>query len=273
MLHAAEFTNERTRTGAAVGDVVHGLRAWPFWTMLGWNDVKQRYRRSKLGPLWITMSMAIMIGALSAIYGAIFKLPLSNYLPYLAAGLITWLFVSMTLNEGVNAFINADGIIKQSAIPLSIYVYRVLCRNVIVLLHNCIVLAVIYALLLPVSALNPLMLLVGLVLVLGNLFAISMLLATLATRFRDLPPIVTNLTQVLFYVTPILYEPGQLPGKMQLIAHYNPLYHLINVLRRPLIGQTAEAFSYAVNIGMFIVISSAAFLLYRRFRGRIAYWL
>ena len=268
-----EFTNERSRTTAAVDDILRGLKSWRFWMMLSWNDIKQRYRRSKLGPLWITFSMAIMIGALSVIYGTIFKMPLADYLPYLAAGLITWLFVSSTINEGATAFTTVEGIIKQSAIPLSIYVYRVVWRNLIGLAHNCVVLAVIFALTQPLSSLNPLALAVGLGLVLANLFAISLVLALLSTRFRDLPPIVASLTQVMFYVTPILYKPDQLPGKMALIAHYNPLYHLIAVLRAPLTGELAEPLSYVVASGMFLVVGGLGFVLFLLFRGRVAYWL
>jgi lipopolysaccharide transport system permease protein len=135
------------------------------------------------------------------------------------------------------------------------------------------VLVVIFPFVRPLSALDPLKLLLGLALVASNLSVISLLLAALATRYRDLPPIIASLTQVMFYVTPILYEPSQLPKSMQLIAHYNPFYHLIDVLRRPLIGDSPELMSYAVAVGMFVVTSLIAFLFFRRFRGRIAYWL
>jgi len=273
LLGSVDLSAENTQTDAAVDDIVAGLAAWRFWTMLGWNDIRTRYRRSVLGPFWITMSMALMIGALAVIYGAIFKMPLSAYLPYLAAGLMTWMFVSTTINEGTMAFISAEGIIKQSAIPLSIYVNRVVWRNFLVLMHNLVVLVVIFPFVRPITALNPFEVISGLGLVVGNLAVGSLLLAALATRYRDLPPIIASLTQVMFYVAPILYEPSQLPAKMQIIAHYNPFYHIIDVLRRPLIGDSPEAISYVVAVGMLLFSSVVAFLFFRRFRGRIAYWL
>ena len=52
------------RTKAAIDDLVGGLRDWRFWTTVGWYDIKQRYRRTTLGPFWITISMGIMTGAL-----------------------------------------------------------------------------------------------------------------------------------------------------------------------------------------------------------------
>jgi ABC-type polysaccharide/polyol phosphate export permease len=272
-LQEIDFSTERTRTAAAIDDICDGMMAWRFWTMLGWTDIKQRYQRSTIGPLWISISMSLMVGALALIYGSIFKLPLSDYVLYLAAGMITWFFVSTSVLEGTTAFIAAEGIIKQSAIPLSIYVYRMIWRSLIVMLHNAAVLLVIFPLLRPISALNPLAVLAGLLLVMANLFVVALVLATLCTRFRDLPPIVTNLMQVTFYITPIMYEPSQLPAQLRLIAYYNPLYHLIDVLRRPLIGELPDPVSYAVALGTLVVAGGFAFLFFGRFRGRVAYWL
>ena len=96
---------------AALADVVAGSRAWPFWAMLGWNDVKQRYRRTLIGPFWITASMSVMIGAIAIIYSAIFQVSLASYVMYLAAGMVTWFFISTSLVEGMSAFTNAEGII------------------------------------------------------------------------------------------------------------------------------------------------------------------
>jgi ABC-type polysaccharide/polyol phosphate export permease len=48
------------------------LANWQLWSMLGWNDIHQRYRRSALGPFWITISMAIFIVLLGFIYSKLF---------------------------------------------------------------------------------------------------------------------------------------------------------------------------------------------------------
>lgn len=261
------------RTRSALDDLVKGLLAWPFWTLIGWYDIKQRYRRTTLGPLWITISMGILTVVLGVIYGSIFNLPLGNYLVYLAAGIITWFFVSSTIMEGTTVFIAAEGIIKQSSVPLSIHVYRVVWRNVIVLLHNVVILAVIFLMFRSVSILNPFLLILGIFLLVSNLLIVTLVLGMVSTRFRDLPQIIGSLMQVLFYITPILYEPSQLPSRLRLIAHYNPVYHVIDVFRRPLIGDVAATESYVVATAMLLFGGLGAFLLFRRFRGRIAYWL
>src|SRR3954468_8139946 len=91
----------RERLGA---DLVAGLRAWPLWTMLGWNDIKQRYRRSVLGPFWITLSVGIFILVLGIIYSRIFKVEIATYMPFLALGYVLWGFISQTVIESCNAY-------------------------------------------------------------------------------------------------------------------------------------------------------------------------
>src|SRR5712692_6714058 len=111
--HRMSSGDPRDRTRAALEDIVNGLRQWRFWTTIGWYDIKQRYRRTRLGPFWITISMGILTSVLGLIYGSILGVPLGTYLLYLAAGIVIWYFVSSTILEGTTVFIGAEGIIKQ----------------------------------------------------------------------------------------------------------------------------------------------------------------
>ena len=79
---------------AALNDVLEGLRRWELWGTMGWYDVRQHYRRSVLGPFWLTLSMAVMVGALGFLYGGLFGHSMRDYLPYLALGLIFWAFMA-----------------------------------------------------------------------------------------------------------------------------------------------------------------------------------
>ena len=52
-------------------DILTGMCSLRIWGTLGWHDIKQRYRRSVLGPFWFTLSTAIMVGVLGALYSSI----------------------------------------------------------------------------------------------------------------------------------------------------------------------------------------------------------
>lgn len=74
---------EITRTSrgykSAWADVVEGLKLWPLWGTLGWNEILQRYRRSTLGPFWLTTSMAIMVVALGVLYAELFQQKIDDF--------------------------------------------------------------------------------------------------------------------------------------------------------------------------------------------------
>ena len=84
------------------------------WISIGANDIRQRYRRSVLGPIWITLSMAILVGTLGVIYSKVFNTSIDTYLPFLCLGFVIWGFISSTINESCLAFHQAEGIINRS---------------------------------------------------------------------------------------------------------------------------------------------------------------
>ena len=115
---------------------------WPLWFTIAWMDVRQRYRRSVIGPFWITLSVGIFVTGLGVVYGALFRQDLKTYLPYLAVGVVVWTLVSSLITEGCNTFISAEGAIKQLPVPISVHVFRMVWRNVIVFAHNVMIVIV-----------------------------------------------------------------------------------------------------------------------------------
>jgi ABC-type polysaccharide/polyol phosphate export permease len=81
-----------------------------------------------------------------------------------------------------------------------------------------------------------------------------------------------NLVQVLFYVTPVIWVPTMVQGNEELL-NFNPLYHFVQIMRAPLLGEHVGAGSWAAAAGFTAVIAVAAHLFLRRYRHRIAYWL
>lgn len=257
----------------AIADIVAGLRGYRLPALLGWYDVKLRYRRSTLGPFWLTISMAVMIGAMALVFGQIFGQPLADFLPFLCVGLIVWGFISAMLTEGCMSFISADYIIKELPLPLFSHILRVYFRNTLILLHNIIILPIVLLAFGKGLPLTSFLSLVGFVLVSLNLLWMALLTSVLCTRYRDMPPIIANVVQIGFYLTPIIWPPHLLPGRASLIVDLNPLAHIVAVVRAPLLGEMPTMLNWTATVAFAIVGWAGTIVFYGYYKRRIAYWL
>jgi ABC-2 type transport system permease protein/lipopolysaccharide transport system permease protein len=271
-LAAAGTVPRRTRSLDAVADMLEGLKLWELWCSLGWHDIRQRYRRSIVGPFWLTLSMGIMVGGLAYLYAGLFGQDVESYLPYVATGIIIFTMISSLAAEGSTVFIGSAALILQLRAPLSIYVYQMLWRNLLIFAHNISIYALILLFVKIDLGWNFFLAFAGLFLVLLNGFWVGLTLGGLSARFRDVPLIVGSVMQVAFFLTPIFWTPSSLPNRA-LFVNLNPFYYLIEIIRMPLLGKTPPLSIWLVVIGFNCVGAVVATLFYGRYRGRIAYWV
>lgn len=257
----------------AAFDVIDGARVTYLWGRLGWQDIRRRYRRSTLGPFWITISMGFLVGALAMLYGGLFNVQATNYVPYLTLGFVVWTLVNGLITDGCTAFVSANSIIQQTRLPLSIHVYRVVWRNLIIFFHNAVIFVVVAILFSVWPGWTGLLAIPGMVLLCLNGVWVGMLLGTFTARFRDVPPIVASIVRIAFFVTPIIWMPELLPQRAFFSLHLNPFFHVLEVVRAPLLGEVPSVVSWLVMIGMTLVGVASTFVVYIRYRWRIAYWV
>lgn len=257
----------------AIDDVVTAIKSWQIWLLLSWQDIKLRYRRSQLGPFWITISMAVTIYTMGFLYGHIFKMNLQEYFPYLTGGMLTWALISSLLNESTSTFMEAESYIKQIKLPYTTYILRMTTRNVIIFLHNIvIIIPLIFIFHLPVNW-NTLFIIPGLLLIAFNGIIYGYILAMLGARFRDFGQLVASLIQVIFFMTPIIWRADQIPQQYRIIVSINPVSHFIDLIRQPILGQmpSLDSLSYVSLVTLVgFLIASYCFC---KVRHRIIYWL
>ncbi len=269
---APPFAPHPSQASTALDDVVRGAYAFHLWGMLGWQDIRRRYRRSRLGPFWITISMAVLVAVLGTLYGALLKVEAAEYVPFLALGFIVWSLISGLAAEGSGAFTEAAHIIREVSLPLSVHVYRVVWRNLIIFFHNIAIFVVVAILFSIWPGWPGLLVLPGLVLLCLNGMWIGLLLGIVSARFRDLPPIVESLMRIAFFVTPIIWTPSLLPDRTTLLD-LNPFFHVLELVRAPLLGQVPGLASWLMVSGITLGGGLVTFELFRRYRRRIAYWV
>jgi ABC-type polysaccharide/polyol phosphate export permease len=257
----------------ALEDIKQGFTHSDLWLLLGWHDIRQRFRRSVLGPFWLTISTAIMLVALGFVYATLFKMDLNVYFPFLAAGIVTWSLISSLVIDGCLTFIASEHMIRQIRLPFTVHACRVVWRNLLIFFHNIVIVVVVLLVFTGLPGLNSMLaLLAGLALVGLNGIWAALLLGLVCTRFRDAPPMIASVMQLVFFVTPILWHPSLLGGR-QRVVNFNPFYHFIELVRAPMLDAMPAATTVLTVLGITLGGWLATFLIFLRYRRRIAYWI
>lgn len=262
----------QTNTERALRDVAAGASNVHAWLLLAQDDVASRYRRTKLGPFWLTLSHAATIAGITLSFSIILRRPVDEYFVYLAAGMTVWVLLSGTLNDAPNTFIRGKTLLESYELPASLHVFRLVLTHLIIFAHNMIIYVVALAFIKNVANWNTLLVIPGLFVLASAATGYSAVLGFIGARFRDVAPAMTALTGMLFMFTPIFWEKPMLRDH-EWIALVNPLYHLIEVVRAPLLGLAPTPLNWAVACGLAatsLALGAVSFIAARR---SLTYWL
>lgn len=283
----------------AFADVREAWDHRELWGHLGWQDIKQRYRRSVIGPLWITISMGTTALALGLLYSVLLGAELPAFLPYITAGFIVWNFILGCITEGTDVFIANEGLIKHLPAPITVHVMRMVWRQVLFLAHNLAVYVIVMLIffgtlsepyrmtengpLQPGLSWTIALAIPGFVLLAVNAVWVSLLFGVISTRFRDIPPVVNSFINLVFFMTPIVWDASILTkvskgdpedGAWRMwIAELNPVYHFVEIVRAPMLGHTVDWHHWAVVGGFTVIGWLLALVILRNYRARVSYWV
>lgn len=258
---------------ATFADLTGSMTRWRLWTMLAWEDIQQRYRGSFLGPAWMTIGMAVTSAGLAFLFGALFNQPWAETVAYISAGIMIWTFITTCLNEGCFAILAASNIIRNVNVPLSVHVWRVVLRNILIMLHSLPV--VVLFLILAKTPLTPIMLLAipGFLILCVWLWAAVFALGVMAARFRDIPQLVTYILQFAMFVTPIFWHAAQMGGKRAHIIALNPLAHLLGIVRDPLLSIAPSVHTWLAALAVTLVTVGFSLAIVATCRKQVALWI
>ncbi|NDL65648.1 ABC transporter permease [Acerihabitans arboris] len=256
----------------AINDLFNSLRHLPLICHLAYSDTKARYKRSMLGPLWLTLGAAIGVVGLGLVWSQLLNQEPGQLIPSLTVGLLLWQFISGCVTESTSVFVRQAQIIRNLQLPFCIHPIQLMARQSITLMHNLIVLVlVLLAYPQPVGWVT-LLCLPGLALVLVNLLWISVLLGLIGARFRDVEQIVQSLMPIVFFLTPVIYKAGH-AGVNQAIIWMNPFTYFIALVREPIFGAIPGGFVYLVTGAMALLGWTVTLILFNRRAPRLAFWI
>lgn len=241
---------------------------------LGWQDVKNTYLRSTLGPWWITLGLAVQVAAIGLIFGVLFDADLASFFPFLSISLVLWNSLVSTITDSTNAYVQSQQIIKQIWVPSFFSIVRVLAKNVITLLHNATIVVVILLIFRIAPGVELLLAIPGALVVFAVLYGVSAVAGIISARYRDVPPMISSALTVGFYLTPVIWMPDSLPEEFRdPILAFNPLYSLMELVRAPLLGSAPTLSNWLVSLGSLSVVALGALWVTRKYSWKVVYWL
>lgn len=255
---------ERSRTTGLLGAV-------RIAATLAWSDMRHRYVRSLLGPFWMSIQMAIMVAVLGSVIGHLSNASAVSRLPMLAASLTAWTFLNGVVLDATTALQGSASLIKDRALPPIIFLLQCVFRQGLFALHNASVPFILWLLLVRKDVTGILEALPGLALFVACTLGLSFVLGALATRYRDIKPIVESMLTLAFLSSPIIWTPEMI-DRSSTVMRLNPLTHLFAIWREPLatgsVSMTSVAYALACAAMLGIASVVTAFSL-----RKAAFWI
>jgi lipopolysaccharide transport system permease protein len=237
-------------------------------------DIAASFRRTGLGPLWVSLGLALATAAMGLLFGTVLRQQLPDYtiyVPYLAAGMIAWTLLAGILHQTASQTWQFMAQLRHASLPLAANVLRQVLWQLLILAQNILIAVLAQAALLGTVTLTPLPLLGGILLLTANAAWMALLIGLLCARFRDLPQLVAWVVHLAFFLTPILW-PVFFLGRFEWLADINPFHQLVELVRRPLLGEAVPQAAWLGGLLLLGLGGGGSLLLYRRLRWRLPYW-
>lgn len=262
-----------TQLEKSISDVKNAFIRWPIFVLIGLTDVQSRYRRSRIGQFWITISLFILVVSLGLLWSFLWKLPVSEFLPFIAVSHIFWTYITGVMLDGPGIYVAATGYLREINLPRFTFILSNLVKHWIILAHNLIILVPIFLFFQVPIGFEVLMIIPGFIITTIAIVAVSTFLSVIGLRFRDVASLVASILQVAFFVTPVIWKPEALPPVALQYMAINPFAVFLDLLRAPFLGPPSSSLYWAMAAGFTLIALVLAILIFVRFRSKITYWL
>lgn len=252
---------------------LNALKSLKVWSLLGWLDIYKRYRRSKLGQIWIVISTLVLVGSISFIFSTLFKSNYFFFLVYVVNNLCLWVFFREIVEDSSLIFIENKFFLFNEKWNHLIMIFRLIARNAIIYMHNLI-------LIIPINIIfNDNFTLLGLAQYILNFFIIlpffiniSLIIAIVSTRFRDFRIIINNLMQLIFFLTPVIYQKINFE-KYNWLFELNIFAFLLEFVNNPINNIDVTFANYVTVVIILAITTFISSIIYANKYKRINYWL
>ncbi|MBY0565490.1 MAG: ABC transporter permease [Hyphomonadaceae bacterium] len=245
---------------------------WNTWALMANQDISMRYRRSFLGPFWLSIALGSLVLGIGLLFAEVQRQPFRDFLTFFGCGMLAWTYLQTVTSEACSCVIDNEDNLRNLPLPVPLLSARVAYRNLVMFAHNAVIIGVMIALLGKPLTLLSLWSLVGLALYLPFALFLGAVLGPICARFRDVPQVIATIMQLMFFLTPILWVPHEAMSR-PIIYEANPFYHLLEVVRAPMLGQMPTDMNWIVSVSTVAILGVLAVIVTALTRKQIFLWL
>ncbi|WP_242102686.1 MULTISPECIES: ABC transporter permease [unclassified Lysobacter] len=256
-------------------DLAESMRAPEFWALSSWLDIVVRYRQSRLGIFWLVAPAIVYIWGLGAFFAAMMGVSVTRFAAHVAIGYVVYRLVSSAIVESTTAFSSAGAFIQDGHMRLTDFVLRVLAKALFYFVMSLPVVAVALAIYPDIHWSGFAYALASFPLVILNALWVGILFALVGARFPDLSQFIGNVFMFAFLLTPIIWQADSMPADSLrgLLMRFNPLFHMVEVVRAPILGEQLEGLTLYYLGAMTLLGWAAAIFAYRRYARFVPIWI
>lgn len=256
----------------AFRDLDEAIRRAPVWLHAGWIDVVWRFRRTRLGPFWHTLGLAAFVLVMGVIWSTILNQDPFQYFRYVTVSLIVWGLIASFVTEGTGILVAGQATALSMRFPYVAFACAQVWRSLLLFAHYFVFYVIVMVITLHSPGWPVLLAIPALLLLTLNGVWMSLLVGMMCLRWRDLVPATQTAMQIAIFATPVFWPKEMLGPRLAIAADVNPLFHLVQILRDPLLGNMPPLTSWIWALTTFVIGSALTLWVYGRNRDRLPYW-
>lgn len=262
-----------SRIAAGASEFREAIQNWRVWHLMGSSEIRKRFARSRLGHMWVVLTTATTFSAMAVVWAVLWRVPLAQMLPYVAWSFVAWFYISGTIQESTECISANKGYLINQYMPPTNIILSVVYKNGIIFAMNTIIPIAISLWFGIIPGPSVLFVIFGIIIAVIFATSSAVIISIVCTRFRDLVQIILAVMQIMFYLTPILWKPEQIPQGTQWLVFANPLASILSLVRDPLLGRPVASEAWIIAVTTTALMAIAALSLLGTYRRRLIYWL
>jgi len=238
-----------------------------------WRDIKVRYKQTVLGAAWAIIQPVCTMIVFSIFFGRLAKVP-SDGIPYPIfsyCALLPWDYFAGAMGRASSSMIDSSNLIKKIYFPRLVVPLSAVTSG---LIDFAIAFTVLIAMMFYYGIVPKLTLLwfpAFMLMAIATALGVGLWLSSMNVKYRDIRYVIPFLTQLWFFITPVVYPSSLLSGFWRIIYGLNPMVSVVEGFRWALLGkEQPSGWMLAISAIMVIILLVSGAFYFRRMEKTFA---